>query len=683
LLPPRKAPLPVGPLLRGLRRTGPRYTFGVATALLTIGIALALRPFEGVLPSPPFLLVVLVVAWFAGFGPAVVALGLGVAAINYFFAPPLYELGFTWRDSAWVFPFVIVGLVVARLAATRRRIEDERAASLAREQAARMEAEQAADRLRDVQGIVDTALTHAEFQDFLRAILKRVRRSLPSDTVTVLLLRDDGCHLTPMASDGLREELGEEILIPLGRGAAGRIAVSETGLIFEDLATVDVVSPFLRSRVRSLVGVPLRVGDRLIGVVHAGSCSAYRFGEDDLDLLRLVADRVAIAIERERFVAAEREARASAERANLEKDEFLAVLGHELRNPLSAIKTATLLLGRIGRQDETAVQARDVIARQVEHLARLVNDLLEVNRVMAGKIVLERRAIDLAEAVRRSIATLSGAGRMERHALAVDAEAVWVEADAVRLDQVTTNLVENAVKYTPAGGSIEIAVYAESGDAVLEVRDTGVGIPPELLPRIFDLFVQGEPGSRRARGGLGIGLAVVRRLIELHGGTVQASSRGPGQGSRFTVRLPRVPAASWEAPDEGRGVPEVSSRRVLIVEDHADERAMLRRLLESSGHEVHEAEDGQTAVRIAERVRPEIVLVDIGVPLLDGWEVAREIRTRLPHRETVLVAFTGYARPEDHRRSREAGFDCHLVKPVDPARLAEVMRMGSSRSAAD
>ena len=239
-------------------------------------------------------------------------------------------------------------------------------------------------------------------------------------------------------------------------------------------------------------------------------------------------------------LAREHAARAEAEAANRAKDEFLAVLGHELRNPLAAITSAVHLLEHVGARDDTAVRARELIGRQAVNLGRLVDDLLEVNRVLKGKVLLHRGATDLSDVVRRCLSALGDAGRLEQHVLKVDLQSVWVDADAVRLDQVVTNLLDNAAKYTPAGGSIDVSLHAAGGHAVLAISDTGIGIPGDLLPRLFDVFVQGDPGSRHSHGGLGIGLAVVRRMIELHGGTVTANSDGPGHGSVFTVRLPRI-----------------------------------------------------------------------------------------------------------------------------------------------
>jgi PAS domain S-box-containing protein len=361
-----------------------------------------------------------------------------------------------------------------------------------------------------------------------------------------------------------------------------------------------------------------------------------------------------------------------AQQANRAKDEFIAMLGHELRNPLGAISSAVRLLEPADALSDRAALARDVIARQTRHLARLVDDLLDVVRVMTGKVLLERQPMELAEVVTRHVGSLRTTGKMQDHVVTVEAAPVWVDADIVRMEQVIGNLVSNALKYTPAGGHITITVKTEGGDAVLSVADTGVGIAPHLVTRIFDLFVQGERRLDRAQGGLGIGLTLVRRLVELHGGSVRAESAGVGGGSRFTVRLRAVPAPRAAAA-AGVAPRPVVPRRILVVEDNRDARDMLRHLLEASGHEVHEALDGRQGLEAALRLRPDVALIDLGLPELDGYELARRIRTVDPDRRMLLVAVTGYGSAEDRERSLTAGFDLHLVKPVDVDTLNDVL----------
>jgi signal transduction histidine kinase/CheY-like chemotaxis protein len=371
--------------------------------------------------------------------------------------------------------------------------------------------------------------------------------------------------------------------------------------------------------------------------------------------------------------AQERRARADAEAASSAKDEFLAMLSHELRNPLQAIAASLWLVERPSGGAPPR-RALEILRRQTEHLTRLVDDLLDVARVTAGKAQISARPLNLAEAVRRSVNALDAAGRTDGHVVEVTAEPLWLRADPARLDQMLSNLVSNALKYTPPGGRVHIDVTHEGDDALVRVRDDGVGISPELLPRLFDAFSQGPRGLDRQEGGLGVGLALVQRLAQLHGGGIEARSEGPGRGSEFVLRLPLLARPvdglrRAESPRPGE------RRRVLVVEDNEDVRAALRALLEHSGHVVYEAADGQAGIDAALRVKPDVVLIDIGLPRVDGYEVARTLRAR---REVLgaglrLVAVTGYGQPADQRRAREAGFDEHLVKPVDPAALQRAL----------
>ena len=366
------------------------------------------------------------------------------------------------------------------------------------------------------------------------------------------------------------------------------------------------------------------------------------------------------------------------QRVNRAKDEFLAMLGHELRNPLGAISSAVRLLDQFKGPNEAIGRACDVILRQSAHLGRLVDDLLDVGRVVTGKILLDRAAVDLAEVARRTVGTFTAAGKTQAHRLSVETVPVWVYADSVRFEQVIANLLTNALKYTPVGGAIRVTVGPEGAHAHLQVEDTGIGIAPGLLPHIFDLFVQGERGLDRAQGGLGIGLTLVQRLVELHDGAVEAHSAGPGHGSRFTVRLAAVPAPTSAASAQPTST-IATPRRVLVIEDNEDSRDMLRQLLENAGHEVHDAGDGPQGVDAALRLEPDVALIDVGLPELDGYEVARRIRSGT-RRDMLLVALTGYGLAEDRERALAAGFDLHLVKPIDFDKLFDVLATRSHSS---
>jgi signal transduction histidine kinase len=364
--------------------------------------------------------------------------------------------------------------------------------------------------------------------------------------------------------------------------------------------------------------------------------------------------------------------------ADRHKDEFLAVLAHELRNPLAPIRNAVEIMRRSALTDPQLAWSRDVIERQVKHLTRLVDDLLDVSRITRGNINLSREPVAVTTIVARAIETIQPLIADQRHELTVDVpeESLEVEGDLTRLTQVLGNLLNNAAKYTDPGGSIAVSARRVATDVEIRVRDNGIGIPPELLPRLFQLFTQVDGAAHRAQGGLGIGLALVRQLIQMHGGSVTAYSQGPGHGSEFLIRLPlrvrgyRNPPASSEEP-----LADAAPRghRILLADDNRDALDSLATLLQCDGHEVHTAADGAEALEVAAACHPDVVLLDIGMPKLDGYEVARRIRAEPWGKSAVLIALTGWGQDEDRRRSREVGFDSHLVKPLDPEALSTLL----------
>ena len=372
------------------------------------------------------------------------------------------------------------------------------------------------------------------------------------------------------------------------------------------------------------------------------------------------------------------------------KDEFLAMLSHELRNPLAPILNAALLLrlhsnrNRLqGVENPILQQSTGIIERQVGQLAKIIDELLEVSRITTGRIQLHQEPIAVGVLVENAVATVRSLIDQRKHELTVSlpAKAIWLHADASRLEQVLVNLLTNAAKYTDPGGQVWLIVQLEGEEAVLRVRDTGVGIAPEILPRIFDLFTQAERSLDRSQGGLGIGLALVQRLVEMHGGTVAASSV-LGQGSEFVVRLPVVsppePAAS---PPTETARPTGPSLRVLVVDDNVDTVTTLALLVKESGHDVRTAYDGPAVLEAALDYRPNVVLLDIGLPGLNGLEVAKQLRQQPALQNAVLVAMTGYGRESDLQRSFDAGFDHHLVKPGDFGRVLQILAGVSELSA--
>jgi len=371
--------------------------------------------------------------------------------------------------------------------------------------------------------------------------------------------------------------------------------------------------------------------------------------------------------------------------ADRRKDEFLAMLAHELRNPLQPLTNALHLLGRSHADKERFLA---MASRQVTHLVRLVDDLLDVSRITQGKITLRKEPVRLSELVAQAVETVRPSIEPSGHSVSVSlpAEPLQLDADPARLAQVLANLLSNAAKYTPPGGSIWLTAERAGDQVAIRVRDTGAGIDPELLPHVFDLFVQGDTPADRAPGGLGIGLTIVRRLVEMHGGRVEAHSAGGGRGSEFIVWLPASPPSFGEAivpRDERKDAAPPRGLRVLVVEDNRDSAESLAEMLGLWGHQVHIAFDGVAALELAERHRPDLVLSDIGLPGMDGYELARRLRDGRGPARAVLVALTGYGRDDDKRRALEAGFDHHLVKPPDMGALEELLRRVTITPAAE
>jgi CheY-like chemotaxis protein/two-component sensor histidine kinase len=376
--------------------------------------------------------------------------------------------------------------------------------------------------------------------------------------------------------------------------------------------------------------------------------------------------------------------------AGRRKDEFLATLAHELRNPLAPIGYALEIMKLAGDDRERVENARETMERQLRHLVRLVDDLLDVSRITRGKLDLRTEPVEMGAVLDRAIEACTPLCEAAEHELTVTvpAEPVHLHADPVRLAQVFGNLINNACKYTPRRGHIRVSVERRGSEGVVTVADSGMGIEPEALSRVFDIFTQIDGSHERVQGGVGIGLTLAKGLVEMHGGTVHAFSEGLGQGSRFVVRLPVLAAESPERTadsdsgtrtleaGEARGA--TTGRRVLVVEDDRESARSLSELLEMTGHEPHTVHDGAAAIARAEALRPDIVLLDIGLPKMNGYEVCQAIRRRPWGARTIVVALTGWGQDEDRRRTRDAGFDGHLVKPVEFDDLARFLRTAAS-----
>ncbi len=403
-------------------------------------------------------------------------------------------------------------------------------------------------------------------------------------------------------------------------------------------------------------------------------------GETRSDPQDRLATRLADTEEAMRDLQRRADELAAAERR---KDQFLAMLAHELRNPLAPIRNAVELMRQVETNDPSFQRSREMVERQVKHLARLVDDLLDVSRINQGSIRLRKEAVELGVMVQRAVEATRSLIDSRGHELTLDlpTDPVRLEADPTRLEQVIANLLNNAAKYTMPGGHIHVSAAQERNEAVVRVKDNGIGVPPDVLDRVFEPFVQSEGSLARSEGGLGIGLTLVRSLVEMHGGRVEAHSPGLGQGSEFVVRLPaRVPVERPAViPGVPAGLPRIDTPfhprglRVLVVEDNVDAAESLSALLRLWGHDVRMVHDGLAAIDEARRQHPEVVLLDIGLPGLDGYEVAKRLRQDAELDGALLVAMTGYGQPDDRRRSREAGIHHHFVKPVEPLVLRTLL----------
>lgn len=524
--------------------------------------------------------------------------------------------------------------------------------------------------LADLSRLHDAAVRLSGTQD-LQPVLEGVLRTAAAiertDRGLLSLCEPDGSQLTVGASLGFDEEFLAAINpFPSGMGACATCLKRRERLVVEDVETDPVFAPHRaaarRAGFRAVHSTPLITRDgRIVGVLTTHFARTRRPTRRETHLIDLLARQAVEAIENARLCARLRD-------QDRRKDEFLAVLAHELRNPLAPIQNAVQILRARGPAEPILEGARNVIDRQARQLARLVEDLLDLSRITTGKLELRRTRIDLEDVLQAAVETSRPLIEAAGLTLTLDlpAEPVPLDGDQARLAQVLSNLLNNAARYTERGGTVTLAAERQGSDAVVRVKDTGIGIAPDMLLKVFDMFAQAD--RDRSTGGLGIGLTLVRKLTEMHGGTVEARSDGPGRGSEFVVRLPVVleGAGGRRACEGVRAGP---SLRVLVVDDNRDAVSTLGMLLRLLGHEVREAYDGAEAVERAADFRPDVVLLDIGLPKLSGYEAAAAIRAEPWGRSAALWATTGWGQAADRERSQAAGFDAHLVKPVDPAEL--------------
>ncbi|HWN09000.1 MAG TPA: GAF domain-containing protein [Pyrinomonadaceae bacterium] len=563
----------------------------------------------------------------------------------------------------------------------RKNIEGERITALARAHEARLEAEALTRRLSALQTVTDAALAHLSLEDVISESLQRTREALSVDTASILLLETERDELVAWAAQGLEEEVELGIRIPVGKGFAGRIIADMQPMIVPDVDHGDVFNPLLREKgIKSLLGVPLVAGGHPIGVLHVGMLKQANFSDDDVRLLQLAGDRIALAIENARLYERETTARTQAEAANRAKDEFLTILSHELRTPLTPIiGWVHMMMNGILPESEFP-KALAVMNRNAHSLKRLINDLLDMSAILSGKMVFEDASVSLAGVLEESIDTMQPYGKDANVKLTLniqpEARGVHVKGDRVRLEQSFCNVIHNAIKFSPESTTVEISCEATPSEAVVKIRDQGGGITEEFLPFVFERFRQADGSRTRAFGGLGLGLALVKSFITAHRGNIKAESHGKDQGSLFIITLPREISTNSVISAKERDDASVSAEkrtRVLLVDDEPDTLDMLAAHFRARGFETVSCESSSEALLMAERENFDVVVSDIAMPGMDGLQLIRTLRRQDSLRTIPAIALTGYASQKDVSEAIEAGFDLHLPKPIDPAELMEAV----------
>ena len=597
------------------------------------------------------------------------AQGYSLGAVDYILAPVVPDI---MRTKVKVF------VQLHRMTRQMQRQAAQRVA-LAREQAARAAAEESTSRFRFLVALSDLLDQSLDLQARVRGLVRFVVPQLADVAALVLfsegghVLRTELAYMDPHADAEPHSLTVEQVLDTRVSEAVQQVLTGKpevfdepggarTSLALKRLERSEPEVLNLGFSVSTLGGFPLRARGRTQGVLLLALREGRRFDANAWSFANAAATRGAVMIDNSLLYEKVCE-------ADARKNEFLAMLAHELRNPMAPIRNAVAILRSPKGGEPQRGWGLDVVDRQVQQLVRLVDDLLDVSRITSGKIQLKLQPVQVAEVVTAAIETSRPLIESLRHDLRVQiaGDPLWIDGDFARLTQVLANLLNNAAKYTEPGGCIVIALERCGGDAVVRVTDTGIGIRPESLATIFELFAQVDRTLDRTQGGLGVGLTLVQRLVELHAGSVQASSGGPGRGSEFIVRLPLRAGTTASESESSEPVAKGTSGgcRVLLVDDNADSAQTMAALLRMEGHVTEVVYDGESALQRAQAMAPDAVLVDIGLPGMNGFQVARELRARPQTRAALLIAVTGYGQPTDRQRAMEAGFDHHLVKPVD------------------
>jgi PAS domain S-box-containing protein len=567
----------------------------------------------------------------------------------------------------------------------------QRAKLLESESAARNAAEAANTRLSHLQTITDEAFAQKSLNDVLFKIVQGVRAVLNTATVT-LLMADDKGDLIVRAIDGLERETVLGIRVHAGTGFAGLVANERKPLSVKGTLPASPLNTILQEHgIRSLSGIPLLIENHVLGVIHVGMTEMRTLNDDDIRFLRLIGDRASLVIERARSYESEKVARAYAEQANRLKDQFLATVSHELRTPLNAILGWARLL-QSGRIDQkTAGHALEVIERNAKAQAQLIDDLLDVSRIISGKLRLNLSPVETAPLVEAALDAVRPAADAKGFRLSTDisVEVGPVPGDPDRIQQIVWNLLSNAIKFTPKEGEVFVSVNRNHSNVEITVRDTGQGIRPEFLPFVFDRFRQADSSVTRTHSGLGLGLAIVRHLVELHGGTVHAESPGEGQGATFRVCFPVLGAKPEELIEDESSLKtnlatqitfeeanSLQGLHVLIVDDDRDALDLLVTVLEQCGAHVVTAGSAVEGLEVVGNVKPDIVISDIEMPNEDGYAFMRKLRAMTASQggQIPSIALTAHAKAEDRMRALAAGFHIHVPKPVEPAELLVAIR---------
>ena len=533
----------------------------------------------------------------------------------------------------------------------------------------------------EAQGLANVAAALSgtlDLRRMLEAVAEEARRVTRSDLVRIALPSGNPGEMIYRYLVGTRATGYDAIRPREGLGFVGHVMQTRKPYRTADapndplVRTVRGRNTLAEEGTRSALVVPILEQGELQGVIYAGRRKVEPFTDEEESACMRLAAQAALALRNARLYERAQSAREQAEAASRAKDEFLAMLSHELRNPLGAISMAAHVLDKLPLPDD-ARPARNIIARQSAHLGKILDDLLDVGGAISGKVALRPERIELGTLVRSALAHFEAPQRPAGARLTLDTEPAWVDADPARIEQIVVNLVGNALKFTPQSGEVQVRVLVSGGEALIEVRDTGIGIPPAMLERIFDLFAQAHADPARGRGGLGIGLTIARRLVELHGGSIAAESAGEGRGACFTIRLPLAQGGEDRADQPTAAAPSGEKLDLLVVEDNPDARDTLARYLELEGNSVRACANGAEALSLAAARVPDAAILDIGLPDGDGYALAARLRERHGKR-MVLAALTGYGQESDRAQAEQVGFDVFFTKPAEPGRLLRAVQ---------